>query len=664
LTAKRKIFLGLLGTLVFLIGYVVYLLFIAPSTNLQSIYLIPKDAVFVVETQEPIAAWEEIRESDVWKHLQKNDYFYEMTESIHKMDTVFYSKKKLFEYFGTRSLFFSVHMYKPKQYGLFYVIDLKRIAKLKLLNTYLNTILNDDYTLSRRTYNGHEIIELYDKESRETLYLSFIKNQLIASYVHTLVEASIDEYSAPVIGRNLDFIEVKKRVGYDDMFRLYLQYSYLDEYIRYFTDTPKEWVRILSDHFLFSGFTFDLKSNNTITANGFTNMSPTTVGYLKALQKSGKAKRTIPKIAPKRTALYLSYGFDSFDEFYANFEKIQQENPVDFETYTASIAKIEKQLKINIKENFVSWVGNEMALLQLQSSVTKGKNDVALVFKANDIESAQMNLNFILRQIKKRTPVKFKQIDYEGHVINFMSIKGFFKLLVGNLFNELDKPYYTIIDDYVIFSNKPNTLKSIITDFKTKQTLDTSEDFQHFNRYFDKESSVFAYINTPVLYENMYAFVDTATKQQIEENKDFIICFPQIGFQLIPYASMFETKLVVDYQDAALVEGKDQFKDNQLFGPSISGSKVTTKNILEVATIFKVKKIYPEDLNADEYLTKYPDGNPHLKVQLKDGLKHGRYFEYYPNGVVKIKGRYRKDIQIGVWRAYDKEGGLIKRKRF
>ena len=661
---KKKILLVFLTIFIVLIGYLVYFFYLAPSSNLQSIYLIPKDAVFVVETQEPVANWDKIRESDVWKHLQKNEYFFDLTESIHKIDTVFHNKKKVFELFGTRSLFFSVHMYKPKDYALFYVIDLKRIAKLKLLRTYLNTLLNDDYSLSRREYHGNEIIELYDKKSKETLYLAFIKNQLVASYVHTLVEASIDQINEPVIGRDLDFIEVKKKTGYDDMFRLYLQYNYLNEYARYFSDKPNAIIDAVSNNFLFSGFSFDLHSNNTMIAKGFTNIRKSNIAYLKALQKSGKAKRTIPKIAPKRTALYMSFGFDSFTEFYSNFLKIQQEKQTEFETYKENIHEIESLLKIDIREHFVSWVADEIAVVQIQSSFERGKNDIALIVKANDIEKAQANLDFVLKQLKKRTPVKFKSINYKEHTIHFMAIKGFFKLFFGSMFSELDKPYFTIIDDYVVFSNKPNTLKSIIDDYTAKETLSTSEDFQHFNTYFDKKSSLFTYINTPVLYENMYAFADEITKKQIEKNRDFIICFPQIGFQLSPANDLFESRLVVDYQDAEIVKSKEQFKDATLFGPRTNNKDYSSSNILEVADIFEIKNVHPNDLNADEYIKKFNDGKIQIKVDLKNGMKHGRYYEYYPSGQEKITGRYRKDKQVGLWKAYDKKGEEVKRKRY
>ncbi len=664
MTLRKKILYTLLAVFIAGIGYMIYFFYLAPSANLQSIYLIPKDAVFVVETQKPVDNWDKIRESEAWNHLQQNDYFFELTESIHKMDTIFHNKKKLFQLFGTRSLFFSVHMYKPKEYGIFYVIDLKRIAKLKLLRNYLNTILDDTYSLSRREYHGKEIIELYDKESRETLYLSFIKNQLIASYVHTLIEASIDQIGEPFIGRNLDFIEVKKKTGYDDMFRLYLQHDYLDDYAHYFTNEKTPLIKTLSENFLFSGFSFDLASNNTMTAKGFTSISENNLGYLKALQQSGTSKRSIPKIAPKRTAFYLSFGFDSFTELYTNFLQIQQKKPQVFKAYDEQQQAIEKLLKIRIKDNFISWIGNEIGILQIQSSIVRGQNDMALIMKTSDVEKAKTNLAFVQKQIKKRTPVKFKSINYKDYPIHFMSIKGFFKLFFGNLFKAFDKPYYTIIDNFVVFSDKPNTLKSIIDTYIEKETLNSSEDFQHFNANFKAASSLFAYVNMPVLYENMLSLADKTTKKQIQKNKDFIICFPQIGFQLTPANDLFKSKLVVDYQSADIVKSKEQFKDLQLFGPLLKTTTAKMPNILDVKDVFDVAPLYPDDLNANEYVKKYKSGVTHVEVGLKDGLKHGRYYEYYPDGVLKIKGRYRKDKRVGVWRAYDVEGEQIKRMRF
>lgn len=658
---KKRILFGLLGLLALYLCYLAYIFILSPKTNLQSIYLIPKDAVFIIESEQPVESWEKISQSEGWRHLKKNDYFSELTENIQKVDTVFNDNHKLFEFFDNRSLFISIHMISPKDYGIFYVLDLKRIAKLQLLKTYLNTLLDDGYVLSKRTYHDHEILEVHDRESKETMYLSFIKNQLVASYTHTLVEASIDQYMEPVLGRNLNFLEINQKVGHEDLFRMYVQYHYFDDYIKMYSDRPSDWVKRVSENFLFSGFYFDLDENSTLTANGYTNISAVNEYYLEALQKSGKAERSIPEVAPNSTALYISYGFDSFAEFYKNFEMVQQNDPEQFESYQAGIAKVEKFLKIDVKEHFVSWIGDEIAVLQIQSHITKGKNDVALVLKANDAEDAKTNLDFVVEQIRKKTPVKFKAVNYKDYEINFLSIKGFFKMLLGGRFDEFDKPYFTQIDDFVIFSDSPNTLKGIIDKVSEGDILATSEEFKNFDGKFDSESTVFVYSNVPLLFDNMYVLADAPTKQKMRKNKDFIICFPQVGLQLTPEEDLFESRLVLNYQDVEEVK--------KATGLPKSTNTMTPKNqkttALEITdAVFNLSPIYPTDLNAKSFSKEYANGNTRFEVDLKDGLKHGRYEEFYTDGTRKIRGRFRNDEQVGTWRYYDKEGEQVHKKRF
>ncbi|MCF6350781.1 MAG: DUF3352 domain-containing protein [Flavobacteriaceae bacterium] len=664
---KKKIITTTLLLFFSFISYQSYLFFIVSTDSLQSIYLIPKDAIYVLETRKPIDNWDKISTSEIWKHLQKNEYFNELTESLNELDGVFNQKKKVFNFIGNRSLLISAHMIKKKEYALFYVLDLQKFSKLTLLKNHLNTFVNKNFRFSKRSYHNEIINEIYDKTSRKTLYITFIKNQLIASYTHVLVEASIDQYQEPIIGRDLSFIEIHKKVGYDDLFRLYFQYDYLDDYMYYFSDKPNDILNLISKSLVYSGFSFDLKSDNFIYANGFTNTNQNTTSYLKALQKSGKGKIEIAKIAPKRTAVYVSFAFNSFIEFYKNFEVIQKENPKQYKTYQDNLDKIENVLKINIKDNFMSWIGNEIALLHMQSSdKTSNENEVALVIKTNSIKDAQTNLDFILKQIKKRTPVKFKQINYKDHKISFLAIKGFFKFFLGKLFQEFDKPYFTFIDDCIVFSNHPSTLKNIINDYVKKNTLHNAKDYQSFISNFDKKSSFFTYINTPTLYKGLKNYVDKNTINKLEKNKNYIICFPQIGFQLTPYVNLFESKLVVNYQDPKIVKTKEQFKEMTLIGPTKNQITTATNNLLSIdkERIFNISEVYLNNLNDNTYLKKYTSGKTHIKLIFKNGMKHGKYREYYPNGKTKISGKFRKDIQIGTWRYYSINGNLIFKKKF
>ena len=657
---RRRILWTVLSLFGIYLGYLLFVFFLQPSNNLQPIYLIPEDAVFIIESEKPVESWQKVSDSDAWAHLTSNSYFSELTENIQKLDTVFKDQHRLFKQFDGRSLFISIHMISKRDYGIFYVLDLKKIAKLKLVKSYFNTLLNDDYVLRKRLYHGQEILELLDKNTNKTLYISFIKNQLIASYTHTLVEASINQHQEPVLGRDLDFIRINEAVGYVDDFRWYIQYKYLDDYLgQYFNPLPQGLWQ-LSQNLKFTGFSLDLE-NEILTAKGYTNSTEANESYLEALRESGTAERGVPKIAPNSTSMYVGYGFKDFETFYNNFENLLKKDSTQYRNYKEGLERVERFLKISIDDQFISWMGNEIAVLQMASALNNSKDDKALVIKVKDKNLAREQLDFVLEQIRKKTPVKFKSVDYLNHEIHFLSIKGLFKMLLGNRFNAFDKPYFTQVEDYVVFSDNPNTLKTIIAATKNGKTLENSADYTGFENRFKNESSVFVFANLPLLYSGLYDQADFETRKQLKKNKDYIVCFPLFGAQLTPEDDLFKSTLITGYVPV------EQIVNKSFYGkmPSKKRPQPISKLAVEITEkVFDVKPIYPKDLNARNYQEYYKTGQIRLQVPLTDGKQDGRYKLFYPNGNRKIIGRYKKGEQTGTWRYYSLEGDLLLKKRF
>ncbi len=673
---NKKLIKFLVGTLsVGILCYIFYTFIVSPTKNLRPIYVIPSNAIFFLETEKPISTWEKIRTNTIWGHLKKNTYFSELTENANTLDTLFQENQKLLKLLGSRSLLVSAHMYKNNDYDFLFVVDLQKISKFTQLKDYLDKVLSKDYSFSRRTHKNHEIIELLDKKSKETLSITILENLLVASYTASLTEAAINEYQEPVIGRDQHYLDIFKKVGHDDMFRLYIQQQYLDDFAKCYIDTPNESISYISNNLWYSGFSFDLE-NERILADGYTNFNDTHQTYIEALQKSGLGKHTIASIAPQRTAFYLSLGFDSFERFYDNFQELKKQKPEEFKSYQANISKTEKFLNIDLKEQFIDWMDDEIAFLQLQPTKLGQKNEFAIILKAKDGDDAKEQLHIVLKQIKKKTPVKFRQVTYRGYQINFMAIKGFFRLLLGKFFKDLEKPYFIIIDDYVIFSNHPQTLKNFINDYETKNTLDSSDEFQEFSDHFDSKSNLFAYINMPLFHKNMSSMVSADTRLQLQKNKKYITCFSQIGLQLIASGAIFESKLAAAYRDPKTFSQTLQFTDRPetllkaKFGPELTPPEVPeTSNILllkmvDEEELIKIQDITPDDLNAKRYTETYKDGSLKISVPLKKGMKHGVYRKYYPNGAINIKGRYKKDRQVGIWKVYDEKGNTLERKRY
>lgn len=656
----KKAIAILIGSALIIMGYFSYKYYFSNNKNLNSVHLIPRNAIYFVSSDNPLQSWKIIRNSETWQHLQTNSYFAKLTSNADSLDQILKDNKKLFDLLGDKKLLISAHPISTRNYDFLYITDLEKTAKFLQFKNLLKSLFNKSFKITERTYKNVEIVEFFNKKTRETLYLSVVNNNLIASYTHTLVEASIDQLSEPTIGRDLKFVEINQKVKEDRLFQLFVQYNFMDEFVRILSNTSPEWIQDLSENLVFSGFDIDLIDGNKIHAKGFTNMNENSISYWQSFEHLGAGSHQIAKVAPHRTSMYLSLGFNDFSKFYDNYEKLQEKDPSSFEKVTENTEKLEDLLSIDIQKNFIDWIDDEIAILKLEPMSEGENDDFALVLKAKDAKLASKNLDFILERIKKKTPVKFKEIEYKGNPIKFMSIKGFFKLFFGGFFKDLVTPYYTIIDDFVIFSNHPNTLKYIITSSQERKTLDKAANYKQFKKNFEAKSNLFIYINTPMLYPTLLNAVDNKTREDLDKNRAYFTSFSQIGFQFFAKESIFNSTFVIQYKDQESIQYSDEFKPPTV-GPLLENSKSDKKPIIVIENTdpFDVLDINPNDLNADEFVKKYSDGKIKVEVPLKNGMKNGVYKAYYKNGELHFKGRFKDDKRVGKWKKYDMEGNRI-----
>jgi hypothetical protein len=634
------------------IAYFAYLFFVSPQNSFQAIYLVPKNAVYIIETDEPIQSWKKISDSRIWKHMRTQPYFNELTNSANSLDSLIRSNENLFSMLGSRKVIVSSHVYAPRKYDHLFIVDLQKASRLEFLQQYLSNMNGDSYTVTERRHNGITISELFDRKSRQTLYLSFIKNLFVCSYTNSLLEASIDGMDRPEIGRDNNFLELKKEVSNDGLFNLYLNYPFLNGYMACFLSGQNENVKAISKALHYSALNFSLDDNDKMVMEGFTNINDSVSSYLKAMLVSGKGSLTAQEVIPDRTAYYMSLSVNEFDVFYENLMAIMRQNDPEFIENEKEIKQIENFLKISVKNNFVNWIGEEVSFVQTQPKGLGKSNEFAVVLKAKDIALAKENLDHIVKQVRKRSPIKFKEFDYKGYPVNYMEVKGFFKLVLGKFFKGLEKPYYTVINDYVIFSNHPQTVKSIIDDFVAGRTLGKNEEFNFFLSNFDKSSNVFVYGHLPVLHPALKGYLSADMWLSAEKNKNYITCFPHIGFQMVEKDELFKVNFISEFLDMDSVNQNLADKNN--IQELSKGDSLNEDN----------DEMYVEDLDAKKFTDTYPDGTIHMEVYIKSGLRTGIYKEYYSDGTLKIKGHYENDMKEGVFRYYDENGKLKEKKEF
>jgi hypothetical protein len=303
-----------------------------------------------------------------------------------------------------------------------------------------------------------------------------------------------------------------------------------------------------------------------------------------------------------------------------------------------------------------------------------------VVIHTKNIDEAKEGLGRITKKIGRRTFVKFELEEYKNHQIGVLAQKGIFKLFFGKLFKRLEKPYFTYIEDYVVFSNSMEAIKEMIDDYLKGHTLSHKKEFMDFVAEFDNKSNISLFVQMPKLYENLYAFSNAETKKSMIENKDLILGFNRIGFQLVSQGDMFVTRLISDHnEDASLMDQLERFEetltddlmkeefDSLRFKIVLPDSILQTNRAYrsyyanERQTVHFEGKIANNQLNGI-WRSYYENGNLKSSVNYKDGKVDGIAFFYYndnketPSAEVvfvqdRVHGTYKEYFQNGVQKA-------------
>lgn len=642
------------------------LLFARSSSGFRSVHLVPSDAVLLVETRDPLQAWDKIIHSKAWQHLSTNALLAELNTDIESYDSLVNSSKFLMKMVGEKPVLISQHHMGNNKYEFLYIIEVGKIGNYNKPEKILKPILGDEYEITTRQYKEYTLAELLSKEDAEYYFMSFVEGKLLFSFDPKLIEASIDAYDQKEVGRNRKFTDVYSKVGTSGLLSFYINHNNLGPLLKSFSsDAKAEFSR--NKHFMFSGINFDIDESGMITMEGYSSLSDTVAHIYDNILREGKLELASAEVIPTRIASLAKINFDNAGEYFdASIKAFGEE---DYAEYKDNLSKIEKKLKISLEDNFFSWMDSEIVLLQTQPSNLGRNNEFAVILHANDSTEAADNLTFLWKQIKKNSPVKIKNVEYRNYTIDYIAFPGLLKVLFGKMLDKIEKPYFTQIGNNVIISNHPQTLKNLIDDYLAEKTIDSSIDYYNFSKNFDTKTSLYSYFEPPVLYYNLKAFLSGDSWQDFSKNKEYFTCFNQAGIQAEFDNDMIHYILKAQYQAEITQWKKQQYKTSEityLFSstaqPKFEEPEETDEptEVSEETVTDTIPSIMLHSLDDKKQEDFYEDGTLKQMIEIKNGLKHGDYKFYYPNGELKIKGEFDEGEPSGKWKYYNEDGDVKK----
>lgn len=679
-------------------GYYLYDNYLAKHEIRNDFSAIPNDPIFIIESKNLSKAWTTISESKIWQYLLKNPYFADINEYADLMDKFLANNKAMDLLLSNRSILISAHMISGIDYDFLFVIDLQSSKAIsKSFDDALNLI--EGFHIRKRKYHNIEVVEFIDNEdASNTIYFYLLDNLLVASYTAVLIEKSIDQKDLKYWENNQSLIELSDNLSARKLLKLYFNYKQLPRFMNVYMEDSNEYSQALAQALRFSLFHINLEDEQ-LSFNGYT-VPDTIPTYISALTDVKPGKMRAFNIISDQAAMYLSIGFKSYNMFYLSLiDQYARENPEELKEYEKNVERLEKYLGINIKEDFYSWIGEEITFIKLRPQKNTRIEDVVVSIHANDIDKAKAGFNKIAERIKKRSPAKFKSTKYRNFEIKYLEIKGFFKLFLGKLFKDLEKPYITYIEDFMVISNSESTLKQLIDDYITGHTLSHNQNFIDFKDNFNAKSNISVFLQMPKIYTNLYHFSNSGTKKSVKENKELILSFNQIGIQLIADGDIFKTLIIAAHDpEAALNDELEKLEqqtskalsleyfDSLRFKITLPDSVLNRngsfkKQYPSTETTYFEGNISNNQLNGI-WRTYYPSGNLQSTVNYNNGqvdgdayfyydddkntkmaevhysndLIDGPYMEYYENGAQKALLHYESGLLNGPAEYYYKTG--------
>ena len=664
------ILLGVLGAG----GYYVYDNYIAKHEVRTDFSVIPNDPIFIIETSNLSKGWTTISESKIWKHLIKNPYFEDINEYAEMMDEFLANNKAMDLLLGNRNMLISAHMISGVDYDFLFVVDLQ---SAKTLSTGIDNALKmiEGYSLKKRKYKEVKVLEFTDLEDPSSIiYLYILDNLLVGSFTSSLIEKSIDHRGDKYWENNQPLIEVSDNLNKNKLLKLFFNYKRLPQFANIYSEESEEYTKAIADALSFSIFHINLEDEQ-LSFDGYTVLD-SVASYMSALSDVKPGKMRAFNIISDQAALYLSVGFKSYSMFYQSLmDQYAAGNAKDMEDYEKNMKRLEKYLGISLEKDFFDWIGEEVTFIKLRPQGNTRAEDVVVTIHAKDIDQAKAGFGKIANQIKKRSPAKFKSIEYKNFSIQYLEIKGFFKLFLGKLFGKLEKPYITYIEDFMVMSNSEETLKEIIDEYIKGHTLSHNEKFMDFKDNFDAKSNFSMFIQMPKMYTNLYQFSNPETKKSIKKNKDLILSFHRIGFQLVADGDLFKTLFIADHDpDAALNDELEKFEKKTSDALKTEDfDSLRFKVILPDSVLSNdgpYREVYPEteairiEGNISDnrpngiWRSYYPSGNLKSTVNYKDGKVDGEAFFFYDDGkeTKMVELTYDEDLIDGVYMEFHDNG--------
>lgn len=252
--------------------------------------------------------------------------------------------------------------------------------------------------------------------------------------------------------------------------------------------------------------------------NGFSHANSDS--YLSLFSKQKSQDVDAVEIIPEDVSLFFHFGVSNYTNYTKSkkeyFKKIGKE-----EAYLKKIASVKDICQIDLETEFNKWIGNEFGVMFLDANEVENKFSKVAYFRLSDVRLTSSMLENLASMFPEEQKGEMLRIPVENFLDDFETV----------LFHGLNKPYFIILDKYLLLSEQEELLKRVRYQYLQANTLKKSEMYANFAAGLSDQSNVYLYIHLDKGREIYKDLLNSNSIAFFEKNPTFSKKFEHLGIQ-------------------------------------------------------------------------------------------------------------------------------------
>ena len=279
-------------------------------------------------------------------------------------------------------------------------------------------------------------------------YLGIKENLLLLSTESDLVKAGL-KVPKDQSGKFAEFIQSNSRIAKNSLAEVYIDFETLPKLLKAVIPGKLSGeLTPLSNQKAYAALVYNFSKEKVLLTG--TSVPQSTANYYSIFSNEQSQKVSITNILPDNTATYTAYAVTDHVSFSKHlkqwFKEIKADKKVEH-----TISDINAKYRIDLERVLPPLFKDQFITFQLSTSERLG----AVSLTNGD------KLDQLLLELSTDYDEDIKQLKVGGLLYSFF----------GEALQNYQKPYYTILDNYLVFANSPSTLRSFLEKYRNNKLL-------------------------------------------------------------------------------------------------------------------------------------------------------------------------------------------------